>query len=51
MQWNDSYHENILCSTHNIRQKDDGTHLAAFKSAFTLSISTYIDGNNGAKKK
>ncbi len=50
MNWNDSYHENILCFTNNIRQRDGGTHLIAFKAALTRVITTYTE-NIGLNKK
>lgn len=43
MQWNDSYHENILSFTNNIRQKDGGTHVSGFKSALTRVVTKYIE--------
>jgi DNA gyrase subunit B len=45
MEWTDSYHENVLCFTNNIPQRDGGTHLAGFKNALTRSVTNYINQN------
>jgi len=49
LQWTDSYHENTLCFTNNIPQKDGGAHLAGFRGALTRSIVNYI--NQHSKNK
>ena len=51
LQYNDTYHDQVMCYTNTIHNPDGGTHLSGFRSALTRAINQFSKANNLLKDK